>query len=216
MKPSPSPDLESHLTRFLPPGALKYACDVLRTAPLHLHVTPPRKTKRGDFRPGRTGEKHRISVNGDLNRFAFLITLLHEVAHARVWDQYGRRVKPHGPEWQSAFRTLLEPPLDQGVFPHDISQALEKHIMRPAASSCSDVDLLRVLSRYDAPTEEQPLEELPLGATFAFRDRVFQKGAKRRTRYLCTEVTSGRPFTFHPLTAVRPKPTEEGSAGGHS
>ena len=137
MKPSPSPDLESHLQRFVPEGALTYAPRRLRTAPLHLHIAPHRKTKRGDFRPGRTGEKHRITVNGTLNRFAFLITLLHEVAHARVWDQFGRRVKPHGPEWQAAFRTLLTQPLDAGVFPEDISKALERHITRPSASSCS-------------------------------------------------------------------------------
>lgn len=216
MKPSPSPDLESHLQRFVPEGALTYACEVLRTAPLHLHIAPHRKTKRGDFRPGRTGEKHRITVNGTLNRFAFLITLLHEVAHARVWDQFGRRVKPHGPEWQAAFRTLLTQPLDAGVFPEDISKALERHITRPSASSCSDVNLLRVLGQYDAPTGETPLESLAQGAVFTFRDRVYEKGAKRRTRFLCREVTTGRPYTFHPLTAVQPKTTDEGQGPGHS
>jgi hypothetical protein len=210
MKPSPSPNLEAHLARFVPPDALAYACSVLRANPCHLHVSRHRKTKRGDFRPGlKRGEKHRLSVNGTLNRYAFLITLLHEIAHAQTWDAHARSVKPHGPEWQAAFRDLLKPVVDADVFPADITKALHRHLGRPAASSCSDVSLLRVLNQYNRSSEGVALETLAEGSRFLYQGRSFEKGACRRTRFLCRELPSERPFTFHPLTEVQPEPTAE-------
>ena len=39
---------------------------------------------------------HRISVNGNLNKYSFLITLIHELAHLLTFTQYKNRVDPHG------------------------------------------------------------------------------------------------------------------------
>ncbi|HAD34265.1 MAG TPA: hypothetical protein DCF44_07170 [Chitinophagaceae bacterium] len=44
-----------------------------------------------------------MSVNGNLNSYHFLITLLHEIAHMLVWEQFRNRVKPHGLEWKHVF-----------------------------------------------------------------------------------------------------------------
>ncbi|MDP4750251.1 MAG: SprT-like domain-containing protein, partial [Schleiferiaceae bacterium] len=44
----------------------------------------PRSSKWGDFRPAHDGKPARIRVNRDLPPDAFLLTLLHELAHAHV------------------------------------------------------------------------------------------------------------------------------------
>ena len=54
------------------------------------------------WKPGTRGRgrpHHRISVNENLNPYAFLITLLHEVAHMTTWEKHRlrmRRCRPHG------------------------------------------------------------------------------------------------------------------------
>ncbi len=53
-------------------------------------------------------EENLIRLNGALLRRhdqQFLsATLPHELAHLIVWRLHGRRVRPHGPEWQSVMR----------------------------------------------------------------------------------------------------------------
>ena len=66
-------------------------------------ITKPRKSKLGDFRILING-RGQISVNENLNRYAFLITITHELAHAFVWKRYKTRVMPHGKEWKSTFK----------------------------------------------------------------------------------------------------------------
>ncbi len=52
-----------------------------------IRLAAPRKSKWGDFR-WQAGQPSQISINRDLSPEAFLITLLHEFAHAQVhaWD----------------------------------------------------------------------------------------------------------------------------------
>jgi hypothetical protein len=143
-------------------------------------------------------------VNGNLNSYAFLITLLHELAHLLTFEKWGGRVQAHGSEWKQLFGQLLAQFIRQKVFPQDIEAALLKSITNPAASSCADIDLLKTLRRYDAgQTKGTLVEELPTDTFFKTSDgRVFQKGAKARTRFKCVEVGTGRLYLFSPVYEV--------------
>ena len=109
------------LQKYLPTGTEDYAADLLLKHSIHLYIKKPRTSKFGDYRAPRPGENHRISVNKDLNPYAFLVTFLHEVAHLLNYEKHRTRVKPHGPEWKLHFRTqagygepqakMHEPPL---------------------------------------------------------------------------------------------------------
>ena len=68
-----------------------------------VEVTRPSKTRLGVFIPKHNG-KNLIKINRDLNKYSFLITLVHEMAHASIWIKFGRRVKPHGDEWKRNFK----------------------------------------------------------------------------------------------------------------
>ena len=81
---------------------------------------------------------------------------------------------------------------------------LENYFLNPKASSAGDVALTRVLRKYD-DTQDLYLEDLEKGAQFAVGDaggRLFVKGEKRRTRYLCKELGSKREFTIHGMAKV--------------
>jgi hypothetical protein len=90
------------------------------------------------------------------------------------------------------------------IFPEDIQQALEQSIKNPAASSCSDMALMRVLRRYDSGNKHGVLiEELPNGALFQLKDgRMFKRGEKLRKRYKGVDVKTGQTYLFNALYEV--------------
>lgn len=205
MKADRKARLEQQLRPYLPDGFEGMVADLLLRYPVRFAIKAPRNTKLGDYRPPYGDEKHhRISVNGDLNRYSFLITTLHEFAHLETWLQFGNRVKPHGEEWKQVYRNMLWPAIDSGLLPKVIENALMRSLSNTKASSCSDTQLSRVLRQFDRrPEGELSLEELPKNATFALQGKHFRKGELRRTRFLCEELTSRRNYLIHALATVQ-------------
>ncbi len=126
------------LQDYLPPNTFDAVLQYLHQYKVHLTVAQERKSILGDYRHRTRDKNHRISVNGNLNRYAFLITLIHEIAHLLQYEQYGNSVASHGKEWKSIFGQLLAQFIQNGVFPDDIKQALLRSLHNPAASSCAD------------------------------------------------------------------------------
>ena len=195
------------LKRYFPEAAVGRVGEMFTQRRFKLHFKRPRSSKRGDFRPPRTPKSIcSITLNLDLNPYQMLITYVHEVAHYDVFQYYGsRRVQPHGPEWQTSFATLLQPFLTETVFPNDVLAALKRHLHHIKASSTADLNLQRVLQRYDpVPENATTLESLPNGARFVLRNRlVFQKGEKQRTRYKCYCESNGRWYFVSALATVK-------------
>lgn len=194
------------LASFLPPGTYGKVAEHIIRHRVHLTVKRARASVLGDYRHAGPGRNHRISVNGNLNPYAFLITLLHELAHLFTFDRYGNRVAPHGPEWKAVYASLLAEFMAGGVFPDDIRQALSRNLDNPAASTCADDALMRVLRRYDPSAHGTSLvEDLAPGARFRIRGgRVFLRGERVRKRIRCTEEATGRVYLFSPVYEVLP------------
>lgn len=191
------------LARFAPEFFLEYLVELILDAKVKFKIVPGRSTKLGDFRIRSEGEKPVITVNGNLNKYAFLITSLHELAHLNTYRQYGNRVAPHGLEWKNAFRALLEPVLLSKKLPTDIEKVLWNTFTNTKASSCSDIHLSRVLKKYDLPSDDISLEQIPAASHFSLNGRAFEKGLLRRSRYLCKELTSGKQYLIHALATVQ-------------
>jgi hypothetical protein len=191
--------------KYLPQVFVDYVVQLYLSANVRFKIVGERKSKLGDFRAGRSGEKHQITVNGTLNKYAFLITTLHEFAHLDTYNQYGFSVLPHGEEWKNAFRKLLIPVIDEKTLPKDIQNALIQSLISTKASSCSDHQLSRVLKAYDERKENIALlEELPNNTTFALNGKHFVKGPLRRKRFLCEEIHSKRKYLVNALAEVKP------------
>ena len=97
------------LSDFLPPGTSDPVLGYLNQHGVHLTISRARKSVLGDYRNRYQHQPHRISVNGNLNPYAFLITLLHELAHLLCHVRHGHFVKPHGAEWKQCFKETLAP-----------------------------------------------------------------------------------------------------------
>jgi hypothetical protein len=185
----------SILQAHLPATALPYCFQLWQQTPFQLKITRTRQTKVGDFTSRRSIAHPRITLNHDLNPYLFLITYVHEVAHLRVHLQYGNRVDPHGEEWKTGFKVLLQPMLRPDIFTADILNELSRHMINPKASSFADTDLTKVLRRYDKDAGQYAtLSDIPEGSIFRFQGRYFKKGKIRRTRVLCHEVKSKRHY----------------------
>ncbi|MGB0367865.1 MAG: SprT-like domain-containing protein [Flavobacteriales bacterium] len=189
---------------FVPTGSEQSLAHKIVAFRCHLTITKDRKTKAGDYRHpyGKIG--HRISVNGSLNNYAFLITLVHEMAHLVNWERHGRKVNPHGKEWKQAFQELMTEFLNPEIFPPDILPVLSAHMKRPKSATVRDLELMRVLRSYDQKTDSVLLEELDAGQEFVLGKRAFRKGEKLRKRYRCEEVKSGKIYLVSAIAEVLP------------
>lgn len=192
------------LNSFLPPGTYQAVEEYLRVYKIHLTVTRHRKSILGDYRHRTHFSNHRISINGSLNKYAFLITLLHEIAHLLTFEKYGNTVMAHGNQWKAIYASLLKQFVENKTFPADIEKELLISLKNPAASSCAEDDLIRILRKYDKNINGYRLvEEIPLNSLFKLDDgKVFKKGEKQRKRFRCEEMKTGKIYLFSPVFEV--------------
>lgn len=193
-----------HLQQFLPPGTGTAVINYLHQYKVHLTIAAERTSILGDYRHRTHHANHRISVNGNLNTYSFLITLLHEIAHLLTFEQYGNKVQAHGKEWKMIFGQLLHQFVQHKIFPADIEKELLQSLKNPAASSCAEEGLLRVLRKYDAKKSNHHLvEEIAPGTLFRIKDgRVFRKGDQLRKRFKCIEIKTGKMYLFSPVYEI--------------
>jgi SprT protein len=194
-----------YLDNYLPAGASEKLLEYLHQYKVHLTITRSRKSILGDYRHATGSDHHRISVNGSLNKYAFLITMIHEIGHLVTFQQYGNRVYSHGKEWKLAYRMVLEDFMHLKLFPSDLHHALLKSLHDLPASSCSDIHLTRVLKNYDARNKTLLVEDIKEGTHFKTADgRVFKRGRQIRKRIECSDLRSGKLYLFSPVYEVEP------------
>ncbi|MFZ1529319.1 MAG: SprT-like domain-containing protein [Ferruginibacter sp.] len=194
----------SALIPYLPEGSFEPVLHYIQTYKVQLTITRSRQSILGDYRHAWGNKGHRISINGNLNKYSFLITLLHELAHLFTFERHHHRAAAHGKEWKAEFGKILAEFVEKKIFPPDIETTLLQSLKNPAASSCADSKLMRVLRNYDEKKDGHFLvEQLPEGSLFRIKGgRLFKKGAKMRTRYKCFEPATGKYYLFSAVYEV--------------
>lgn len=190
------------LKKYIPENTVAIIAGWIVEYDFKLKIKKERSTRLGDYTPPRNGLNHLITINHNLNKYAFLITLVHEVAHLLTYNRHGEGVYPHGTEWKANFRLLMQNFLNTEVFPLEVFSALRQYMNNPAASSCSDETLLKTLKLHD-DSSALFLDYLPVNSVFLYNgSRLFRKGEKVRKRIRCIELQSGQVYLFHALTEV--------------
>ncbi|MEN8817605.1 MAG: SprT-like domain-containing protein [Nonlabens sp.] len=192
----------SVLEKYLPRLAVAPLTALLQQNQVHLKIVDERKTRHGDYRKNPDGS-HGITINANLNKYRFTITLVHEIAHLVAFQKYGRTIKPHGAEWKHTFQKLMLPFLRPDIFPNDLLPVLARHFKNPKASSDTDAMMSIALKSYDLETDKSYIFELPQQTLFVGPSgRKFQKGEKLRKRYQCVEISTGKVYLFQPNAQV--------------
>ncbi|GGD32358.1 SprT-like domain-containing protein [Flavobacterium orientale] len=186
------------LLKYLPEHAVESVFELIKTNSVHLKIVNERVTRHGDYRRHPSG-KHQITVNANLNKYRFLITLVHEIAHLAAFEKYGRNIKPHGNEWKITFQRLMIPFIRPEIFPNSVLPLIANHFRNPTASSDTDARLAFALKQFD---ERKPdihfIHEVPSGSYFRIKNgKVFQKKGLRVKRYECLEVQTGKLYLFN-------------------
>ncbi len=191
------------LAQYMPPAAAPVIAKWIDYFQCEFKISKSRATKLGDYRHPFKQLGHKISVNNNLNRYAFLVTTVHEFAHLLTWNDHKNKVKPHGGEWKHNFKRMMTPFLDQQIFPEDLQLAITTYLSNPSASSCTDLKLSRALKKYDGAIDHSRLEELPQHTIFTIKDgRRFKKGEQLRKRFRCECLDNGNIYLFSPLAEV--------------
>lgn len=194
--------MQEILAKYIPSHAIGLVFQLIESNHIHLKIVNERKTRHGDYRRLPNGI-HVITVNANLNKYRFLMTLIHEIAHLIAFEKYGRGIKPHGLEWKAVFQKLMLPFITPEVYPNDVLPYIARHFRNPKASSDTDANLSVVLKRYDPPNDKNYIFEVPQGSIFRiYNGKVFRKGEKRIKRYECVEVNSGKIYLFQPNAEV--------------
>ncbi|MEO5911345.1 MAG: SprT-like domain-containing protein [Pelobium sp.] len=192
------------LTKYIPEEAAPLIAKWIDFYRCDFKISKDRNSKLGDYRAPFKGDGHKISVNYNLNRFAFLVTTVHEFAHLLTFNEHKHRVKPHGQEWKDNFKRMMQPFFELDIFPMDVKKAIVSYLQNPAASSCSDLNLYKTLRNYDVKDPSLiPVEKIPTNNVFIMKNgRTFRKLEKIRKRYRCIELKTGLIYLFSPVAEV--------------
>lgn len=147
---------------------------------VNLKIVRSRKRKLGDFRYNFKTKTHLITINSNLSELLFLITFLHELAHKRCNEVFGRRVKPHGNEWKLAFQQLLSEARSLNFSDGD-KNLLDTHINAPRA--CHQLEMEKVDDSQMRVKDLNNLQEFKLLNS----NKIFIRLEKMRLRYRCQE-----------------------------
>ena len=215
---SPTHIVIPDLSTFIPENSVGLIMEWFNIHHVSLRISKARSSKFGDYRPPVKPLPARISVNRNLNKFDFLITLVHEMAHHEVcienstpFTLFGirrkkRRARPHGKEWKNRYQQLMNPLIRESIFPEEVLPLLVNHFENPRSSSKSNSHLVIALKKYDAPDDSVFIESLNFNTEFSLpAGRTFRKQEKLRKRYRCICLDNGRTYLFSPLARVVPR-----------
>lgn len=179
------------LQKYLPENALNFLYSWLSGVSLKIHVKSKRKTKLGDYRFDPEKSIHHITIDGTLEPYPFFFVMTHEIAHLIVRKNYPKGVKSHGDEWKITFGKLLTESI--GTYPETLRPLIHRHALNPKASVGADPKLHKKLF-LTAAQSEMLVENLKEGQYFRIGKRIFEKGQKRKIRYICRELKTNRSF----------------------
>ncbi|WP_431164459.1 SprT-like domain-containing protein [Tenacibaculum halocynthiae] len=187
--------MKETLIKYIPKKAIPLVEYLINKHQVNLKIVSQRQTKHGDFRLMPDG-RMLITVNNNLNHYQFLLTLIHEIAHHVTHQKFGR-VQPHGKEWKTVFQHLMLPFLEPEIYPTQILPYLANYLKNPKASTDTDVNLSLALRNGKAEPGKIFIFEVPNGNVFQFKNRLYKRGNKRRTRYECLNLTNKRVYLFN-------------------
>lgn len=141
------------LCDYLPPECVPLIDKWIGDYGVECLIVSTRKTKRGDCRHNRRTGQVIITLNADNNKYRFLLTLIHELAHARVFRESGFAGKPHGTPWKNVLRQMVFEVKALGVFPYDVEVAIERHFRDPLYTDSADYILSNILKQYGSATD---------------------------------------------------------------
>lgn len=169
-----------------------------------LKITKHRNTKFGDYKPSFKNNQPRITINGNLNKFSFIITLLHELAHFNTFKKSGSFVKPHGAEWKTEFKRLLNFAFDNQIFPKELKdEIINNYFINDDYSYTAHSNIINVIDKILNNINIKKLEDFQVNSNLLLKNGMKIKIIeKKRTRYLCKCINNNRMYYVQRMAEV--------------
>lgn len=191
----------SFLLEYIHPKSVDKVESLAKELHVRIIVSNPSRSRLGVFIP-KSNDFSIIRINNNLNEYNFLITLIHELAHASVWRKFGRKAKPHGEEWKYEFKNMMLPFLNPTFFTKNILKYLSKHLLNPSSSTVTDVSLFETLQQYDN-VQKITINNIKDGDKFKMiNGKEFERICKLRKHYKCMEIPTKKLYRISPFTEV--------------
>ena len=194
--------IKNEVLNYIPKLSVNLVKNLIKEENLTIKIVKIRKTKHGDFKKFINGSSQ-ITLNLTENKYRFLITLIHELAHFRVNKNSNSKIAPHGSDWKNTYKLLMLPFLNNSIFPDNILSKLAKHMKNPSATTDSDIDLVISLSKYDKHNDSVFLFDVMSESLFEFNNQIYKKIGKLRKRYICKDIIKNKKYLFSPVTRVK-------------
>jgi len=177
--------------------AMMIFSEILNGHTLLIKHVRKRNTKLGDFKSFGNKRTPEITINRQLSQDALTFILAHEISHYLAFCNRTKSTKPHGPVWQKIFGDCLSRLVQQACFSKEFEQDILNFSQHPKATISRKSPLHRMLFQpADSNETLIELEKLAEGVIFSIPDtkRVYIKGNKRRTRYICKRTDNNRQY----------------------
>ena len=194
--------IKNEVLKYIPKLSVNLVKNLIKEENLTIKIVKIRKTKHGDFKKLLNGSSQ-ITLNLIENKYRFLITLIHELAHFRVNKNSNCKIAPHGSDWKNTYKLLMLPFLNNSIFPDNILSKLAKHMKNPSATTDTDIDLVISLSKYDKHNDSVFLFDVMSENLFEFNNQIYKKIGKLRKRYICKDIIKNKKYLFSPVTRVK-------------
>jgi len=188
------------LKNYIPHQAFPHIKEWINELNIDIRFVNPRKTKLGDYQ--FKNNQHFITVNNNLNIYATLITLTHEIAHAFTFAEFGKTTKPHAIQWKENFKKLMLTFFNYNIFPDEVLSALSRYLINPSASTTNDELLSLILRKYDNKIL-LTVSEINDGDHFTYSGKKYIKFQKIRKRIKCLNLHNNRIYLFNPITQIK-------------
>ena len=192
--------MSTNYQNYIPVKAIPFVQFLIDEHSFELKIVNQRQTKHGDFRKLPNG-RFQITVNNNLNKHQFLLTLVHEIAHHVTHQKFGR-VQPHGKEWKTVFQHLMLPFLTPEIYPKEMLPYLANYLKNPKASTDSDTNLSLVLRNNEAENGKVFVFEIPFSSLFIYKNQVYKKGKIRSTRFEFLQLKTNKTYLFNKNAVV--------------
>ena len=187
--------------RLVHPNSINIFQKIIDEHPVIISISGERKSKHGDFRSFNSKRKDRISVNGSLSQDAFMITLIHELAHKITWDKFKHKVQPHGKEWKLNMFLLFKSFINQNLFSEEVERAIKiyQHDWKAVGSRMPQL----YLALNPHLESLKLLKDLDIDTRFSTENgRQFVKKKQLRSYCLCICCKTGDLYKIHQLATV--------------
>ena len=85
----------------------------------------------------------------------------------------------------------------QGSGKTTFSGKLANYLKNPKASTDADVKLSLAFKEFSKETGKNYIFEVPYGSLFRFKNAIYKRGNKRRTRFECAQTKNGKVYLFN-------------------